>query len=220
MSALGRADDVGRVPHSSASHPSTLTPTQFRARLTGLNPIRATCPHRQFQPSSRVHTKTVLKDRRNAQTTHATFLKTGPPSVDGESSLGEQSAGILRKPEGAGGVSNNGASQVPGKGSLGIRQNEMSPAIRHPDSPRLRASVANDGHSLALRIAFWTNGPLACTEPAAAGERVTRLPAVAGYRISNRQSCRLETRINPCASMATPFLIVTKIGVFRVSFLR
>jgi hypothetical protein len=161
-----------RVPHPSASHPSTLTPTQFRALLTGLGPIRATCPDRQFQPSSRVHTKTVLKDRRNAQTTHATF---------------PEAAGIFRKPEGAGGVS--------------YRQNEMSLAIRHPDSPRLRASVANAGHS-----------PL-----------TTRHPALSGVEgcISNRHSCRLETHINPCASMAPPFLIVHKIGVFRVSsFLR
>ena len=118
----------------------------------------------------------------------------------------------------------------------------MSPAIRHLDSPRLRASVAEQSgsvsnrasnrggselefpvnhsketadpksnrnflslwflrtaslpgrvsdafagrgifssHSFALRIAFWTNGPL-----------VTRLPAVAGHCISNRHSCRLE----------------------------
>jgi hypothetical protein len=42
---------------------------------------RRACPDRQLQSSSRFHTKTVLKDRRNAQTTHATFpeAQTGPP---------------------------------------------------------------------------------------------------------------------------------------------
>jgi len=62
--------------------------------------------------------------------------------------------------------------------------------------------AAPPGCSLALRIAFWTNGP-----------RVPRLPAVAGHRISNRHPCRLEITLSPCASIAPPLLIVTKSGV-------
>jgi len=79
----------------------------------------------------------------------------------------------------------------------------MSPAIRHPHSPRLRASVANASHSFALRIAFWTNGPL-----------ITRLPAAAGHCFSNRHPCRLETTLNPSVPTTAPSLIVTQSALF------
>jgi hypothetical protein len=58
-------------------------------------------------------------------------------------------------------------------------------------------------HSLAQRGLAAHEGPL-----------VNRLPAVAGYRISNRHSCRLETHLNPSASTKLLLLIVTKSGVF------
>jgi len=50
------------------------------------------------------------------------------------------------------------------------------------------------------------------------GPLVNRLPAVAGYRISNRHSCRLETRINPSASTKLLLLIVSKSGVIQAWF--
>jgi hypothetical protein len=85
-------------------------------------------------------------------------------------------------------------------------------------SPRLCSDSHFTRHSLALRIAFRTNGPLTCTEPAAAGERVTRLPRARrrrakGHCISNRQSNRgaskLESTLSPAESSAKKFLTVT-----------
>ena len=70
--------------------PVFATPTRVaRKTANETPPSGATCPDRQLQPSSRFHTKTVLKDRRNAQTSHATFPKP---------------ARIFRRPEGAKGV--------------------------------------------------------------------------------------------------------------------
>ena len=83
----------------------------------------------------------------------------------------------------------------------------MTPAIRHPHSPCLCASVANASHSFTLRTALRTNGPL-----------ITRHPALSGAEgcISNRHPCRLETTLNPCVSTTAPFLIVTQTGEFLV----
>jgi hypothetical protein len=39
-------------------------------------------------------------------------------------------------------------------------------------------------------------------------------PLPASRRRSNRHPCRLETTLNPCASMAAPFLIVTQSPLF------
>jgi hypothetical protein len=50
------------------------------------------------------------------------------------------------------------------------------------------------------------------------GPRVTCSPRgrrrrTKGYRISNRHPCRLESPLNPCVSITSLFLIVTKSGV-------
>ena len=59
-------------------------------------------------------------------------------------------------------------------------------------TPATRARARGASRSFTLRMALRTNGPLATK------------------RISNRHSCRLETRLNPCAPMKPPLLIVTK----------
>jgi hypothetical protein len=70
-------------------------------------------------------------------------------------------------------------------------------------SPYLCGNSHFTSHSLALRIVFRTNGPLTCTEPAAAGERVTR------HRISNRGGSELEIPLSPSESAINKFLIAT-----------
>jgi len=109
------------------------------------------------------------------------------------------------------------------------------PAI--PAIERALPSLHPDQSYLALRVLRVINTPAARaavedyiallehSPPALSGAEGRGLPGPRQgepgetKRISNRQSCRLETHINPCASMAALFLIVTKIGVFRVSFL-
>jgi hypothetical protein len=61
----------------------------------------------------------------------------------------------------------------------------MSPAIRHLDSPRLRASMANVQPDFQLRASSFQRSE------------------------SNRHSCQLETRVSPCAPATSPFLIDT-----------
>jgi hypothetical protein len=104
---------IGRVGTSVFTMPTRV------ARKSAMSlPHRNICPDRQLPPSSCFHTKTVLKDRRKAQTSHATFPET---------------AGIFRRPEGAGGVS--------------YTQNEMEKKL----NTRLRASVANVQHPVSNR---------------------------------------------------------------------
>src|SRR5579863_5095670 len=85
-------------------------------------------------------------------------------------------------------------------------------------SPPLCSDSHFSRHSLALGIAFRTNGPLTCTEPAAAGERVTRLPSgrrgrAKGHCISTRKSNRggseLEIPLSSPESATNNFLIAT-----------
>src|SRR5579863_8210273 len=74
----------------------------------------------------------------------------------------------------------------------------VSPAIRHPRSPRLRASVARAG-----RIS--SHSTLA-----------TRHPALSGAEgcFSNRHPCRLETTLNPSVPTTAPSLIVAQSPLF------
>jgi hypothetical protein len=65
-------------------------------------------------------------------------------------------------------------------------------------NPEIAATVADEARKAALRV------------PSTDASLATRLPAGAGHHISNRHPCRLETTLNPCASTAAPFLIVTK----------
>src|ERR1700675_716490 len=76
----------------------------------------------------------------------------------------------------------------------------MSPAIRHPDSPCLRASVANVQPDFQLRA---QDGASQC-----------RRRVEPGGSVSNRHSCRLETHLNPCAPMKSLLLIVTQSPLF------
>ena len=67
-------------------------------------------------------------------------------------------------------------------------------------NPEMTGAVADEARKAALRV------------PATDASLANR------QRISNRHPCRLETTLNPCASMASPFLIVTQTGVFLPHF--
>jgi hypothetical protein len=131
---------------------STLTPTQFRVRLTCLSLIGATCPDGQLQPSSRFHTKTVLKDRRNAQTTHATFpeAQTGPPRSPGKGSLGDQTPPSLDGIQGSRSTASR-AGEI--NRAWGIRRRPVSTKHKAPGRrpPAGQAGLVELGRSIEPR---------------------------------------------------------------------
>jgi hypothetical protein len=59
-------------------------------------------------------------------------------------------------------------------------------------NPEMTGAVADEARKIAFRV------------PATHASPTDR------HCISNRHSCRLETTLNPCASMAAPFLVVTQ----------
>ena len=63
-------------------------------------------------------------------------------------------------------------------------------------NPEIAGAVADESRKAAFRVP--------ATDPSPANR----------HRISNRHPCRLETTLNPCASMAAPFLIVTQSPLF------
>ena len=187
---------------SSAAHRITLTPTQFTARLRkgGAAPLRLSrvrsaplvnrlallCPIGPLVPtdSFNLHLAPIPKlSSRTGETRKPPMLhfsRRGLPVSTASRAWGISQREFLR--------ASGSRRREKGAGRT------MSPAMRHPDSPCLRASVASASHS-AL---------------------VTRHPALSGAEgcFSNRHSCRLETRLNPCAPMKPLLLIVTQSPLF------
>ena len=114
--------------------------------------------------------------------------KTGPPSVPGKGSLGDQTPSRI---DGKSSLGDQSSRAVCVSGfrspmdSTGVPRSDPGDSAGPVD--HFFCSPASSSHSFTLRTALRTNGPLACTEPAAAGERVTR------HCISNRHPCQLET---------------------------
>jgi hypothetical protein len=111
--------------------------------------------------------------------------------------------------------SNTGPPSVPGEGSLG---DQASPASSSP-SRLITRLPAVAGHRISNRHScrLETDDPSRIVVPSDQREPRDLSPLLLSRRRSNRHSCRLETTLNPCVSMSPPFLIVTNTRGLPVS---